>query len=49
MIIIPEERVKATIATAAEQLCEAYGEMDDLATIKRQMEASIIYSRRKSK
>lgn len=45
--IIPEERVKATIATAAEQLCEAYGEMDDLATIKRQMEASIIYSRRK--
>lgn len=42
---IPEENVKATIATAASQLCEAAGVPEAYTDIKSQIEASIIYSR----
>ena len=43
--VLPEERVKKTIADAAEMLCRAYGNIDEIPIIKRQIEASIIYSR----
>lgn len=42
---IPEENVKATIATAAAQLCESAGTPEAYTDIKSQIEASIIYSR----
>lgn len=42
---IPEENVKATIATAATQLCDAVGAPEAYTDIKSQIEASIIYSR----
>lgn len=42
---IPEENVKATIATAAAQLCDAADAPEAYTDIKSQIEASIIYSR----